>query len=66
MSNLIPLPELIKRLKISKTSIYRMIKAGKFPRPLRLGARASRWREDEIMQWVETRKRGGSEAQDAA
>ena len=66
MSNLIPLPELIKRLSTSKTSIYRMIKAGQFPRPLRLGPRAVRWREDEVMQWVETRKRGGSEAQDAA
>ena len=61
MSNLISLPELIKRLKISKTSIYRMIKAGKFPRPLRLGARASRWREDEIEKWIASRARATAE-----
>ena len=65
MSNLIPLPELIKRLSISKPTIYRMIQAGQFPRPLRLGARASRWRSDEIQAWLESHPRGGSETLDA-
>ena len=66
MPHLLRLPEVIELLSISKPTIYRMIQAGQFPRPLRLGARASRWREDEIAQWIATRERGGSEAQDAA
>ena len=39
-------------LGISRSTIYRMMKVGEFPRPTKLGRRAVGWREDEIEQWL--------------
>ena len=35
--------------------------AGTFPRPLRIGARAVGWLEDDIDGYLATRPRGGSD-----
>ncbi|MBF0117036.1 MAG: AlpA family phage regulatory protein [Magnetococcales bacterium] len=35
-----------------KTFIYKMIAEKKFPKPLVLGARSSRWRDNEIRDWI--------------
>lgn len=37
-------------------TIYAEIKAGRFPKPVKLG-RSSRWPESEIAAWIEARKR---------
>ena len=54
---IIRLREVIHRTGLSKATIYRMIKSGRFPEALRLGKRATGWREDEIDQWLAKRKR---------
>lgn len=42
---------------LSRSQIYRMLEEGKFPVPVTVGARAKRWREDEIALWIESRPR---------
>ena len=37
------------------TAIYEKIKAGEFPAPISLGARAVGWVESEIEAWIATR-----------
>ena len=54
---IIRLREVIHQTGLSKATIYRMIKEGRFPGALRLGKRATGWREDEIDQWLAKRKR---------
>ncbi len=49
---LLPLTEVCKILARSKASIYRDIKAGRFPAPQKLGG-SSRWRRSIIMQVVD-------------
>ena len=49
-----PLVEKITGL--SKSSIYAMVADGSFPRPIRLGKRAVAWREQDIREWMESRK----------
>ena len=41
---------------IKKSEIWRRIKAGSFPAPIRLGERCTRWSLREVSQWVEQRK----------
>ena len=59
--NLLKLPEVIEITRLSKPTLYRLIGKDGFPRPLRVGPRASRWRADEIEKWIATRARATAE-----
>ena len=37
---------------LSASSIYRKIAAGKFPEPVRLGARCTRWKSCSVTAWL--------------
>jgi prophage regulatory protein len=54
---LIRLPEVLRRVPYSATTIWRKEKAGQFPRRVQLGPMASAWYEDEIDTWIESRVR---------
>ena len=41
--------------------VYRMIRRGEFPRPIRIGIRAARWRADEVEAWIDGRERATAE-----
>ena len=56
---LLGLPEVMRRLRMSRSSIYAAIAAGDFPRPIRVGSRSVRWFAREIDAWVESRPRAG-------
>lgn len=49
------LDEVLKLCAISKSHLYREIAAGRFPRPVRVGRRAIRWRLHEVVAWIESR-----------
>ena len=40
--------EVCRLAGVSIPTLYRLAKAGRFPRPLRVGPQVSRWRSDEI------------------
>jgi len=40
---------------LKRSAIYSLARAGKFPKPRKLTAVATAWREDEIRQWIESR-----------
>ena len=42
---------------LGKPSLYRLIRAGAFPRPVKLGSRMSGWLSGEVEEWVEARRR---------
>lgn len=37
------------------SALYRAIKEDAFPKPLRVGGRASRWRKSDILDWIDSR-----------
>jgi len=49
------LPAVIAVVGVSRVSIWRWVRAGTFPRPIRLGARAVGWRDSDVQRWLETR-----------
>jgi prophage regulatory protein len=53
---LIRIGEVINRTGLGRTSIYVMAKRGDFPRPVKLGPRASAWSTAAINSWIEARK----------
>ena len=62
---LIRLPEVLSRTGYGRTTIYRKMEEGSFPRSVKLGgppidpnvfdSRAIAWIEDEVEQWIESR-----------
>lgn len=49
---LIPITEVCSRTHFSRTTVYRYINQGRFPKPVRIG-QMSRWVEREIDEWIE-------------
>lgn len=48
------LPQVLQRTGISRSAIYVKIKAGSFPAPISLGARAIGFLNTEIDAWIES------------
>lgn len=53
---LLTLKDVIEITSISKSKIYRDVKVGNFPTPLRLGSNCVRWNSNDIIDWVATLK----------
>ena len=49
--------DLVEMLGIPKTSLRRLVDAGSFPQPVRLGPRLIGWRASEVEEWLESRER---------
>lgn len=41
-------------LPFSAPTLWRMVAAGKFPKPIKLGARITAWRVGEVRNWINT------------
>ena len=48
--------QLEKLFKVSPATIYRWIKEGNFPKPVRLGANMVRWKASDIEAWMTDRE----------
>lgn len=44
---------------LRKSTLYRLIQEGKFPRGIRLSARATAWSLNAVSAWIEARKAEG-------
>lgn len=49
------LPDVMQRLRISRSLIYAKIQAGEFPKPVWLGGNSRGWLESEIEAWLADR-----------
>lgn len=49
---LIKLPEVVRMTSIPASSIYWRISRNEFPRPIKIGARASAWELEAVEAWM--------------
>lgn len=54
------LPAVKDRTGLSRSSVYEKVSAGRFPKPISLGARAVGWLESDIDAWIASRVRRGT------
>ncbi len=47
-SQLIPAP-----VPLSSSTLWRMVKAGAFPTPVKLSGRVTAWRVEDVRQWLD-------------
>ena len=57
MNTLLTRKEVEARCHLSRATIYRLMRLGRFPEPIRIGIRAVRWHDHEIEQYRNSRER---------
>ena len=58
MDRMLRTPEVVRLTGLSKTTIWRRVRSGDFPVPVKLGSLGTRsigWREAELEEWLENR-----------
>lgn len=50
---LIPITQVMDRVGLKRTSIYRKLDKGEFPKPISLGRKAVRWSNNAISAWID-------------
>lgn len=50
---------------LSRTTIWRLERAGKFPRRRQVSTKAVRWNQAEIFEWIESRPLAGEATDDS-
>ena len=49
--------ELLEGLQISAVTLWRWVRAGHFPKPLKLGPNTVGWLKSDVLTWLEARPR---------
>ena len=58
-TKLIKLHEVKRITSLSRSTIYQAITDGRFPKPLKTGARGVAWLEQEVIDWITACPRSG-------
>ena len=64
-TQLLTLRDVLHITALSRSSVYALMAENRFPKPLRIGNRAVRWVEQEVLDFIASRPRGGSYRPDA-
>ena len=60
-TRLIRLKEVQHRVGLGRSTIYRWMAEGKYPKPVQLGGYAVAWSEDDVDTWISARLRRGGD-----
>ena len=58
-SKLITQKQVVDLVGVSRTTIWRLERAGKFPRRRQVSTKSVRWNQAEIEDWIESRPLAG-------
>ena len=58
MDEYIHAEQLIKKLHITRKTLWEWIRKGNIPKPARIGERTLVWKIKEIEDWIESRRMG--------
>jgi prophage regulatory protein len=53
LTQFIRLPEVLKLTRMGRTTVWRLVKVGRFPKPTRIGPASIAWRESDYEAWAE-------------
>ena len=54
-NKILRIKQVIERINLSKTTIYRLIRKNQFPKPINLSHASVGWLEDDINEWVQSK-----------
>lgn len=47
--------QILEIVPIGRSTVWKMVSEGRFPRPLKLSERCTVWRETDVQQWMNDR-----------
>lgn len=53
---LIQVKEVIRLTSVSRTQLHRLVKAGSFPRPCKIGTARKAWSLEDVQRWIADRR----------
>ena len=53
LDKLLTIKQVTAQTGLSRSTIYRRMQEGEFPKPKRIGPRATRWRESQLRAWLD-------------
>ena len=53
INGLLRLPQVLAMVGLSKSTLYRKVKAGLFPAPIKLSGNLVVWKQEVVMKWIE-------------
>lgn len=53
------MPELTSRTGLARSTVYKLIQSGEFPKPVKLTRRAVGWLEEDIERFIAQRRNAG-------
>jgi prophage regulatory protein len=62
-SKVLRLPGVLAAVGLKKSTVYKWIREGRFPAPVRLGENSVGWREADIEAWLAARESTRTEAE---
>lgn len=60
MDRLLTMREVEQAVGLSRSAIYDRIAAGRFPQPVKIGSKSSRWVSSDIQSWIDRLPRRGA------
>ena len=54
-TQILRMPEVMKKIGVSRSTVYRLMADENFPRQVKIGKRAKGWRLDAVERWIDTR-----------
>ena len=61
MPRLLTLRDVMAATALSRSAVYALMAESRFPKPIRIGSRAVRWVEREVLDFIASRPRAGSD-----
>ncbi|TIU26768.1 MAG: AlpA family transcriptional regulator [Mesorhizobium sp.] len=55
MSRFIRKPDVLTMTGLKQSTLFELIQAGTFPKPVKIGPRAAAWPEEEVNNWMAER-----------
>lgn len=52
---LLRLPQTLAKTGLTRTALYAAVNAGRFPKPVKIGAKAVAWSAEELDSWIADR-----------
>jgi prophage regulatory protein len=64
--NILRHPQVLRITGLSRTTLWRLERQGRFPKRLRLASNSVGWLDADIQRWIESRPRGTGSGTDTA